>query len=86
MNLVLECLGWAGSLIVVTVYALNSYQKIKSDSFAFYLFNVSGGILLIIYSLYKSAYANIFINAVWVLIAVPPLIKLMMNIRKRNSK
>lgn len=62
--------------MVITAYGLNSYQKIKSDSFFFLLLNLVGGIFLIIYSVYYTAYANTFINVVWVLIAIPALIKL----------
>jgi hypothetical protein len=77
-----EILGWIGSICVVAVYGLNSYQKIKSDSLTFYLMNLAGGILLIIFSFYKEAYPNVFINAVWVAIAIPGLIK---TLRKSNG-
>jgi hypothetical protein len=76
-NIAMEIIGWAGSLIIILVYALNSYQKIKSDSLVFYVLNIVGGILLIIYSFHKDAPPNIFINTVWVIIAVPALIKLL---------
>ena len=75
----MEAIGWIGSALIILVYALNSYQKIKSDSIAFYLINITGGILLIIYSFYKDAAPNIFINVVWVLIAIPPAIRLLIK-------
>jgi len=78
----IDILGWIGSFEVVIAYGLNSYQRIKSDSLLFYSLNITGGILLIIYSVYKAAYANTFINIVWVIIAIPALIKVM---QKRNS-
>ena len=62
--------------MVIAAYGLNSYQKIKSNSIGFLLLNLFGGIALIIYSVYYTAYANTFINVVWVLIAIPALIKL----------
>ena len=68
-------LGWIGSLCVIVAYGLNSYQKIRSDSLIFYALNLVGGIFLIIYSYYKGAYANIFINVVWVIIAVPAMMR-----------
>ena len=68
-------LGWVGSLCVIIAYGLNSYQKIRSDSLIFYTMNLVGGILLIIYSNYKGAYANTFINVVWVIIAVPAMLR-----------
>jgi hypothetical protein len=75
--MLMELLGWVGSILVVTAYGLNSYQKIPSASVPFYLMNLAGGILLIVYSFHKDALPNMFINVVWVLIALPPLIKLL---------
>lgn len=79
--MIVEIIGWIGSLMVIVAYGLNSHQKLKSDSVLFYMLNITGGLLLVIYSIYKSAYANIFINVVWIIIAVPALIKVL---QKRN--
>jgi hypothetical protein len=68
-------MGWGGSLCLVIAYGLNSYQLIKSDSLLFYSLNIIGGIFLIVYSINKTAYANTFINVVWVVITVPAIIK-----------
>jgi hypothetical protein len=76
MKLLIDILGWVGSVAVIAAYGLNSYQKIKSDSLLFLLLNLFGGIFLIIYSVYYTAYANTFINVVWVIIAIPALIQL----------
>ena len=77
----IDGLGWVGSLCVIIAYGLNSYQKIRSDSLIFYALNVVGGILLIIYSNYKGAYANTFINVVWVIIAIPAILKVLFKSR-----
>jgi len=76
MKLLIDILGWIGSVAVIAAYGLNSYQKIKSDSYLFLILNLIGGVFLIVYSYYYTAYANTFINVVWVIIAVPALIKL----------
>lgn len=77
METLIEILGWIGSVEVIIAYGLNSYQRLRSDSFIFYFLNITGGLLLIIYSIYKGAYANTFINVVWVIIAIPAVIKLL---------
>ncbi|MCE2733291.1 MAG: hypothetical protein O9302_06755 [Cyclobacteriaceae bacterium] len=77
----LEVIGWLGSLQVVIAYGLNSYQKLKSDSYVFLLLNLFGGLFLIVYTFYKDAYASMFLNIVWVIIALPALIKLMRKIK-----
>jgi hypothetical protein len=76
MKLLIDIIGWVGSIQVIAAYGLNSYQLIKSDSIWFLLLNLIGGICLIIYSVYYTAYANTFINVVWVIIAIPALIRL----------
>ncbi len=81
MGMIIDVIGWIGSVLVLAAYGLNSYQKIKSDSLLFLLLNLFGGIFLIVYSTYKAAYANTFINVVWVIIAIPALIKF--SLRKR---
>ena len=76
MKLLIDIIGWIGSFEVIAAYGLNSYQKIKSDSILFYVLNLTGGLLLILYSVYKEAFPNAFINIVWVIIALVALIKL----------
>jgi hypothetical protein len=76
MELFISILGWVGSVLVIGAYGLNSYQKIKSDSLVFQLLNLTGGILLIINSVYKEAYPFTFINTVWVIIAILAIIKI----------
>ncbi|HET9054792.1 MAG TPA: hypothetical protein VFM90_11490 [Cyclobacteriaceae bacterium] len=75
-KLIFDIIGWVGSLCVVLAYGLNSYQKIKSDSYTFLLLNLAGGICLIAYTAFYSAFANTFLNIVWVVIAVPALVRL----------
>ncbi len=82
MELLIDILGWIGSIEVVAAYGLNSYQKIKSDSIAFQLLNLTGAIFLIVNSIYKQAYPFTFINTVWSVIAIVAIVGI---IRKRNS-
>lgn len=82
-SLLVEVVGWIGSLAILTAYALNSYQKIRSDSTLFLLLNLAGGLLLMAYTYYKDAFANTFLNLVWVVVAVIALVKLY---RRRSAK
>lgn len=83
MELLITILGWVGSFEVIAAYALNSYQKVKSDSVTFQLLNLTGAIFLIINSIYKEAYPFTFINTVWSVIAIVALVGI---IRKRSSQ
>jgi len=69
MKLLIDIIGWVGSIEVILAYALNSYQKLKSDSVIFQMLNLTGGIFLIINTIYYHAYPSAFINVVWVMIA-----------------
>lgn len=82
LGITIEVLGWIGSFEVLLAYGLNSYQRLRSDSLAFYLLNLTGGAFLILYTVYKGAFASAFINIVWVIIAV---IALVQYYRKSNS-
>lgn len=75
MDTLIHILGWTGSVMVIAAYGLNSYQRLASDSYYFLFLNLVGGILLIIYSAYLTAYANTFINVVWVIIAIPAIFR-----------
>lgn len=79
----IDIVGWIGSACVVLAYALNSYQKIQSDSWSFLVMNLVGGVCLIFYSAYYDAFANTFINVVWVAVAIPAMVKIM---RKAKAK
>ena len=70
IKIVVEVIGWAGSFSILLAYGLNIYQKIRSDSLIFSLLNLAGGLLLIVYTVYKDALANTFVNLVWVVIAI----------------
>jgi hypothetical protein len=70
MDLLIDILGWIGSIEVVLAYGLNSSQKLKSDSLTFQLINLTGAVFLIINSVYKEVYPFTFINAVWAVIAI----------------
>lgn len=76
LGILMEIIGWIGSAAILSAYALNSYQKIRSDSLAFLVLNLSGGLLLMAYTFYKDALANTFLNLVWVVVAVIALAKL----------
>lgn len=73
--MLIEVVGWVGSLLLVTAYGLNSFKKIQAGSVLFNGMNLVAGILLIMYSYFKEASANIFINSVWVIIALVAILK-----------
>ena len=82
MKLLIDIIGWIGSFEVIAAYGLNSYQKIKTDSFLFQFLNLTGALFLIVNTIFYKAYPSTFINIVWVIIAVLSLLRLM---KKKKS-
>jgi hypothetical protein len=70
MELLIEIIGWIGAVEILLAYGLNSFQKIKSDSWFFYVLNLTGGICFVIYTIHKEANASALVNVIWVVIAV----------------
>ena len=67
-NLLINILGWTGSILYLLAYALVSMKKTQGDSVLYQGINIFAGTLLVIYTLYLGAYATTGLNAVWVAI------------------
>lgn len=72
-QLIIDIIGWVGSFEVILAYGLNSYQKINSDSIWYQILNLTGGVFLIINTVYYGSYPSTAINVVWVVIATVAL-------------
>ncbi len=73
--MIIDLLGWIGSIMVVLAYALNIYKKLSSDTILYYLLNIIGSTLLIVNTIYHHAIPSAFVNVIWVLIAAVALLK-----------
>jgi phosphatidylserine synthase len=70
INIIIETLGWVGTVMYLIAYALVSLKKTEGDSVLYQGMNIFAGVLLVIYSLYLKAYATTGLNAVWALIGL----------------
>ena len=70
INLLINILGWTGSVLYLLAYALVSAKKTAGDSLLYQGINILAGIMLVIYTLYLRAYATTGLNAVWVAIGL----------------
>lgn len=75
MNILIEIIGWIGSFLIVGAFGLNSLNKIASTAISYQLANLFGGICFIIHTLHHHAYPSVFVNTVWVFIAVIAILK-----------
>ena len=69
-NILINVLGWTGSILYLVAYALISAKKTEGDSLLYQGMNILAGILLVIYTLALKAYATTGLNAVWVAIGL----------------
>jgi len=69
-NLLIEILGWTGSILYLLGYTLVSLKKTDGDSILYQGINIVAGVSLVIYTLSLEAYATTGLNAVWVAIGL----------------
>ena len=69
-KLVIDILGWTGSVLYLLAYALVSLKKTEGDSILYQGLNIFAGILLVVYTLSLGAFATTGLNAVWVTIGL----------------
>ena len=69
-KLLIDILGWTGSILYLLAYALVSVKKTEGDSILYQGINIFAGVLLVIYTLSLGAYATTGLNAVWVAIGL----------------
>ena len=67
-KLLIDLLGWTGSILYLLAYALVSMKKAEGDSLLYQGLNIVAGVLLVVYTLALGAYATTGLNAVWVAI------------------
>jgi hypothetical protein len=70
MKLLIDILGWSGSILYLLAYALISLKKTEGDSLLYQGLNIVAGILVVIYTLSLGAYATTGLNAVWIAIGL----------------
>jgi len=75
MMILIEILGWTGSLLVVIAYAMNLNKKMEADSWAYYAMNIAGSGLLIINTAFHHAFPSMVVNIIWVFIPVITILR-----------
>jgi hypothetical protein len=85
MNTLVEILGWMGSVLIVGSYALNITGRLAATHKLYVLANILGGIFFVVNTYFHQAYPSMFVNIVWVIIAIVMLNKKDKN-KEANSK
>jgi hypothetical protein len=85
-KLLIDILGWTGSILYLLGYALVSAKKTEGDSLLYQGINIFAGILLVVYTLSLGAYATTGLNAVWVAIGLFTLGRKWITRNRRSSE
>ena len=64
-----EVLGWFGAVLFLVAYWNLVKGEWSSGSAVYHRYNLAGGLLLVVNTLYYEAWAAVFINAAWAAIA-----------------
>lgn len=70
LELLIEMLGWIASVLIVGSYALNITGKLPASSKIYVLANIIGGVFFVVNTYFHKAYPSMFVNVVWVIIAI----------------
>jgi formate hydrogenlyase subunit 3/multisubunit Na+/H+ antiporter MnhD subunit len=69
-NLMIEIVGWAAAILLLSAYVLLTMGKLTSQSKRYQWLNVMAGAGLIVNSGWNGAYPSVFINVVWMAVAL----------------
>ncbi|HMH33000.1 MAG TPA: hypothetical protein VK543_08210 [Puia sp.] len=73
--MLIDIVGWIGSAMIVTAYALNMNKRMAADAVSYYLLNIIGSACLIVNTIYHHAIPSAVVNIVWIFIAVIALVQ-----------
>ena len=79
----IEIMGWIASVLIVGSYALNITGRLSASSKTYVLANIIGGIFFVVNTYYHQAYPSMFVNVIWVIIAIYMISK---KKKKNNAK
>ena len=65
-QILIDVLGWTGTILFLAAYLLVSIKKVDSDSAIYKGMNIIAGILLVINTFYWKAYPSLGLNAAWI--------------------
>ncbi len=69
-RILIDIIGWIGTILYLIAYGLVSAKKAESDSWLYQGLNIVAGTLLIVNTFYLRAYPSAGLNIAWVGIAV----------------
>lgn len=72
---IIEIIGWAGTIILIGIYALNSFGVVESTSLLYLISNLIAAIFLAIRVFADRNYSNLVLEIFWGAIAISAIVK-----------
>lgn len=79
-TIILETVGWGGTVMIVLAYFLISGSYVGADSSTYQLLNLFGAVFLGVSLLVKKAWPALALQLIWSVIAVVALVNIFMNV------
>ncbi len=73
MGMLIEVLGWIGTIVLIASFGGVSYGRIDGRSRAYQALNIVGGLLLAVNTAWHRAWPSVAMNIIWIGIAVGAL-------------
>ena len=74
-SLLIQTIGWLGTVLLIGAYALNSFGLLSSVGLVYPLLNLAAGILLGIRVFADRNYSNLILEFFWIGVALVSLVK-----------
>jgi hypothetical protein len=81
IDILIEVIGWAGSVLIVGAYALNLSGKIEATDLRYIWANIVGAVFFMVNSYSHGAMPSVVVNIIWIGFAINSIIQ----IRKRKN-
>jgi hypothetical protein len=86
MNVLIEVIGWAGTILLVGAYALLTLSKIKSTSWQYQTMNAAGALFLVVNTISHTAWPAASLNTIWFIIGVVGLIAIIRSSKRPSNE
>jgi hypothetical protein len=75
LKIIVEVIGWIGALLILGAYALQMMGRIAASTPLYQWMNLVGSIALIINGAWNGAFPSMFLNVIWLMIALYALVR-----------
>jgi hypothetical protein len=75
-QILIEIIGWTGSVLIVAAYALNLNGKLEATDMRYIWANIIGAIFFMINSYSHNAMPSVVVNIIWIGFAINSIVQI----------